>query len=560
MTPQPKNRMRPIHLLPLFPLLLVPQAGASPVSPGFQESVVQEMEWGEREVEHLLNRAGFGAGTEQVQRWAARSQAELIDHLMEPRVVADPFPYQIVERQRGALNDLSEDERRAEQQRIRRESRRQAGDFVMWWVDRMITDVDPLGERMTLFWHGHFTSSLQTVKQGHLMIQQNELLREHALGNFGTLLREVLKDPAMIRYLDNNSNRKGRPNENLAREVMELFSLGEGNYTEDDIKEAARALSGHTAGQDGKHRFVPRQHDFGEKTILGVTGKHDLDDLVNILLEQDACPRWIVQRLLTYFEGATPTLDRVETYARIFEENGMELRPTLRALFEDPAFYRPAIVGAKVLSPIDYLVGLNRRLESTAAPLVVSQGAATLGQKLFDPPNVKGWEGGFAWISTSTLMQRGNLAGMMLGVIDMSDLRSDEELDEMMESMDEASMDDEMQMDDAATPPQRARNEMAVIARAMSRFEYRPRLNLRARLTQADADTDVKVVDLMLHELLAIEVPAESAGPLVTWFQAEREAMEIPEKAVLRGRRRGVEDLLRRLAHKILSLPEAQLG
>jgi uncharacterized protein (DUF1800 family) len=550
--------MRHSHLIPL---LLAPLAMASSATAPQSSRTIQDeaIPWGEREVEHLWNRAGFGAATEQVQTWAGRSQAELIDHLMAPREIADPFPYEIIARRRDELKKLGADERRAEQQRIRKETRRQAGDFVMWWVDRMITDVDPLGERMTLFWHGHFTSSLTTVKQGHLMIQQNELLREHALGNYGVMLRGVLKDPAMIRYLDNNSNRKGRPNENLAREVMELFSLGEGNYSEDDIKDAARALSGHTAGQDGKHRFVPRQHDFGEKTILGVTGRHDLDDLVDILLEQDACSRWIAERLLTYFEGAAPSLDRIETYSRILEENGMEMRPTLRSLFQDPDFYRAEIVGAKVLSPIDYLVGVNRRLGSTTAPLLVSHGASTLGQKLFDPPNVKGWEGGFAWISTSTLMQRGNLAGMMLGVINMSDLRSDEELDEMMDSMDEESMDSEMEMDEEPAR-RRTRDEMSTIARAMSRFEYKPRLNLRARLSEAEAFTDARVVDVMLRELLAIEVPTESAEPLITWFQAEREALELPEEALLRRRKRGIEDLLRRLAHKILSLPEAQLG
>jgi hypothetical protein len=214
-------------------------------------------------------------------------------------------------------------------------------------------------------------------------------------------------------------------------------------------------------------------------------------------------------------------------------------------------------VGAKVLSPIDFLVGANRRLGAQPAPLIVTQGAGSLGQKLFDPPNVKGWEGGFAWISTATLMQRGNLAGMLLGVVDQSDLRNDDELEEMMAELGEDAMDMDME---SAAPARRNQGDVGTLARAMSRFEYRPRLNLRVRMQRASADTDAKVVAAMLDDLLAIEVPDETAPPLVDWFTAEREALGVPEDALLRGRTQGVEDLLRRLAHKVLSLPEAQLG
>src|SRR5258707_6523381 len=246
------------------------------------------------------------------------------------------------------------------------------------------------------------------------------------------MLAGMPKDPALLTYLDNQVNKKGNPNENLARELLELFSLGIGNYQEQDIKEIARALTGRGTDGHGLYSYNKGAHDDGDKTFLGQTGKFDGDDVVRIVLEQDACPRYVARRILTYFEGAEPTRERLDEYAAFLRAQKFELEPLLRKLFLDPAFYREEVLGARVQGPIEYMVGMARRLRLKPAPLVVAAGASLLGQRIFAPPNVKGWDEGEAWITTATLMQRGNLAGLLLGVVQIDDvIRADDvDLDE----------------------------------------------------------------------------------------------------------------------------------
>ena len=275
----------------------------------------------------------------------------------------------------------------------------------------MITG-SPLTERLVLFWHNHFTSSLRKVKWPQLMYRQNELFRQHAAGNFATLLRAVVIDPAMLVYLDGRANRVGKPNENFARELLELFTLGEGQgYTETDIREAARALTGWRLRQrDGTVKFISRRHDTGSKTFLNQRGRFREADIITILLEQPRLAEHITEKLWRAFVSYTIDQQTVRRLARTFRQSGYRMRPLLKGLFMSKAFRDPANRGTLIKSPVDLVVGAVRLLDlrmHNAKPLV--RFTKRLGQDLFDPPNVKGWSGGTSWITSSSLPARQQL-------------------------------------------------------------------------------------------------------------------------------------------------------
>jgi len=336
-----------------FVFLLGPSS-ALPLSPLAQEELtkaapIQKAErWTEREVEHLFNRAGFGANLGEIRRWKKRGRAELIDHLFDRPGPSSEFPVRNFRVDRGARAKAGPDERIELDRKVRREDRKQVHAFAEWWLDQMVLGRDPLRERMTLILHGWMVSSHDKVRQGDYLIRQNFLFRQHALGNYGDLLGHIVEDPAMLLYLDNTSNRKNKPNENLARELLELFSLGEGNYTEQDIKDAARALTGYTVRFDDFY-YVLRIHDRESKTVLGDDTVGDAIDLVRVILEQPACAEYVARRVISELEGVEPTTERTAHYAEILRSGDYEFEPMLRALFADPEFYRDAVVGTKVL-------------------------------------------------------------------------------------------------------------------------------------------------------------------------------------------------------------------
>lgn len=387
-----------------------------------------DVEWNAQRAEHLLNRASFGARPNEID-YVVRTGREAFVHELLTGLAPAGEPFFVdapVKPSRRELDALSEKDRRDALDRYRRDERELLFAYAGWWVEQMVDAKDPLREKMVLFWHGYFTSSMRDVKNGEAMIRQNELFRRYALGNFGDLLRAVLRDPAMLEYLDNNQNKKDKPNENLARELMELFTLGVGNYSEDDIKEAARALTGWRTQGGSEALYSPRQHDNGKKTILGRTGRFDGDDVVDILLAQPACPRWVAGKLLEYFEGRKPSEARLAEYANFLKQQKYELAPFLEKLLVDERFYADELVGERIAGPVEYMVGSVRRLGVEVQPALLWLAAGQLGQRLFDPPNVKGWEGGEAWISTSTLLARGNMAGMLLGVVKLEDVLKDD--------------------------------------------------------------------------------------------------------------------------------------
>ena len=286
--------------------------------------------------------------------------------------------------------------------------RDQGRQLKVWWYGEMLNTPSPFTEHMTLFWHGHFTSSLRKVKIPDMLYAQNALFRKHAVGNFATMLRAVARDPAMIVYLDTDSNTREAPNENFARELMELFTLGEGmGYTEQDVVDAARAFAGWRLSPHGGFQFGGRDRDIGQKTFLGRTGRFDGDDILDILLEQPRLAEHITEKLWREFVSPDPDPAEVRRLAAVFRDSGYELRPLLQALFESPAFRDPAVRGALVKSPVDVIVGTLRLVGyREEAPSGLRTVGASLGQDVFDPPNVKGWPGGLAWIDTSLLPDR----------------------------------------------------------------------------------------------------------------------------------------------------------
>jgi uncharacterized protein (DUF1800 family) len=272
----------------------------------------------------------------------------------------------------------------------------------------MATTQSPLTERMTLFWHNHFVSAQPKVRYAQLMYRQNVLLRREALGNFATLLHAVARDPAMLIYLDNAGSRREAPNENFAREVMELFTLGEGRYGENDVKESARAFTGWSLERESA-RFVYRRawHDDGVKTVLGRTGRLDGDDVLDLLLARPETAELIAAKLWHEFVSPQPDAAEIARWAVTLRDARYEVKPLLRAVLTSSAFWAEANRAALVKSPVDLIAGTLRThgiRPFELRPAVVA--CATLGQNLFSPPNVKGWPGGEAWIDATTILGR----------------------------------------------------------------------------------------------------------------------------------------------------------
>ena len=303
-------------------------------------------------------------------------------------------------------------------------------DLEGWWLHRMILTPHPLREKVTLFWHNHFATSIAKVRLPALMRDQNLLLRQHALGKFGPLVQAVSKDPAMLVWLDSNSNVRGKPNENYARELMELFCLGVGNYTEADVREAARAFTGWHTNVTTEGNFNPSTkpafvfqrslHDDGEKTVLGRTGKWDGGDVIRIVLDRPACARFIVRKLYRHFvsEAATPPDRLIEPLAERLRKSEYDVGDVLKVMLRSRHFYSVFAHRQRVKGPVEYTVGLLRGLEAKmpgeAVGLSLPAATQELGQTLFAPPSVKGWDGGQAWLNTATVLARHNLAWRLL--------------------------------------------------------------------------------------------------------------------------------------------------
>jgi uncharacterized protein (DUF1800 family) len=341
-----------------------------------------------RDAAHLLRRAGFGGTPDQIEALAQRDAMAAVDTLLHPTVAEADFtdyPDPV------ALFDVKTRNATAQN----------------WYLDRLLRTQHPLVEKMVLFWHGHFATSINKVPP-NLMVGQIDLFRSYALGNFRSLLLAVSKDPAMLVWLDNRYNVKAHPNENYAREVMELFALGLGNYTEDDIKNAARAFTGWTIDKNQAFLFKPAAHDDDEKTVLGRTGKFTGDDVVNIIVQQPAHSRFLARKLLEFFVYSDPEPELVEAVAQTYVLSGNDIAKTVGTILRSNVFYSQRAYRALPKSPIEFVIGLQRFMDVKAVPKDTIYWLQRMGQIPLAPPSVKGWDGGPTWINTATLLARFN--------------------------------------------------------------------------------------------------------------------------------------------------------
>jgi uncharacterized protein (DUF1800 family) len=402
---------------------------------------IAEDDWSYDRAAHLLERAGFGGTPAEVAALAAMTPEEAVAHLVdyeaipndhlpafEPSDIHDPglvdFPPS-----RPATTELAKAKGEALGVKVKpagnrplqpvvnkffywlRASMLETRRVAYWWADRMLNTERPLEEKMTLFWHGHFATSEDKVRDFRKMLRQNETFRRHATGDFRDLVVAVAQDPAMLYYLDAGVNVKGAPNENFAREIMELFTMGVGHYGERDIREAARAFTGWNA-DDLTFVVHAEQHDDGAKTVLGRTGDFDGVEVIDIIMSQPATADFIAAKLYRYLvrEEIDPELQ--QALGAILRDADYQLKPLLRTIFLSRDFYSPASMGTHIKSPVELAVSTYKKLGVTAIPGIpdLNEATAAMGQALFWPPTVAGWAQGRSWITPGLLLERGNFA------------------------------------------------------------------------------------------------------------------------------------------------------
>lgn len=344
--------------------------------------------WDHAAASHLLRRAGFAPSALEVaralERGPARTVAELVDG-------AEESPRHVELDEIGATLAVRDD----------------IAGLRGWWLLRMVHTRRPLHARMALFWHDWFATSNEKVGSAALMLQQLRTFERHALGRFGDLVRAVSQDPAMIVWLDGDENVRGRPNENYARELFELFTLGVGNYSETDVREAARAFTGWHQRQ-GRFHFVEGAHDAGEKTVLGTRGRLDGDDVIELALRQSACAARLARGLLAELLGPEPPEELVRTLGGRLRATDYDVADAVRTVLGGAELFDGRWYRARIKSPVEFAVGVVRSLEMGVPAQSLAQAVSEMGQRLFEPPSVKGWDGHRAWLNSATMMVRMN--------------------------------------------------------------------------------------------------------------------------------------------------------
>ncbi len=381
--------------------------------------------WNQETAAHLLNRAAFGGTPAEIEAARNKGMAAAVRDLVDVSTeAAHAPPPPLWARPRNIRAErlqikMAKDHGQNFQEKARGVRAMQGEnllDLRRWWFDRMMNGPAPLLEKMTLFWHGHFATSAQKVRDAYWMWLQNDTLRRNALGNFATLVKKISRDPAMMIYLDLQQSRKEHPNENWARELMELFTVGIGNYSEDDIRATARAFTGYRIDfTTQQFRFAPRQQDLGTTRFMGHTGPLNGDDVIDILIQQPACAQFIARKLWRFFVEDEPPQETVDLLADRFRRRNFEMRPVLREIFSSAEFYSERAMGMQIKSPVQFIVQASRLLQTQLpSPTVAQNAMRQMGQILFAPPNVKGWDGNRAWITASTLLFRYNFANYLI--------------------------------------------------------------------------------------------------------------------------------------------------
>ena len=344
--------------------------------------------WDRAAASRFLRRTGFAPTPAEVDEIVALGPAKAAE-----RTVRD-------EKETGRARELDE---LGEAIAIRTE--RESTPLAGWWLQRMVHTRRPFRERLLVFWHDHFATSHAKVRRAPLILAQLRTLESGGLGRFEDLLRAISRDPAMIVWLDGDENVKGRPNENYARELFELFALGVGEYTEVDVREAARAFTGWHR-RDGRFRFVKRNHDGGRKTVLGRSGAFDGDDVIRLVLAHPACATRLARKLLEEFVMSAPPADAIDAVANRLRETEYDLAATLETVFASELMHDPSHARSRILSPVEFVIGLVRALDLRGRAETLERWTSRMGQRLFEPPSVAGWPGHRAWLDSATLLAR----------------------------------------------------------------------------------------------------------------------------------------------------------
>ncbi len=564
-------------------------------------------DWNYDRAEHLLGRAGFSGTPEDIERLAAMTPGEAVRSLVYyddiPNDHLQPFEHSgfwdetlaHFPPSRPAATDLALARGASMGVRVKPESvnrhmqpvsdrffywlratQLETRRVAYWWAERMLDTNRPLQEKMALFWHGHFATAENKVRDYRKMLLQIETFQRHATGNFGDLAIAVAQDPAMLYYLDAGVNVKGAANENFAREVMELFTMGVGNYSEMDVREAARAFTGWNF-ENLDFVVHPALHDDEEKTFLGRTGNFDGVDVLEIILEQDVTAEYIAAKIYRFFvrEEVSPALQ--SKLGTILRDNNYELRPLLAAIFGSRDFYSAASYGAHIKGPVEHVITLLKHLGAEDVPGVpdFNQTTIALGQHLLNPPSVAGWAQGRSWITPALIQERGNVAFDFLfpNVIDFYDpnflTRSGdgivgERLRDGYAFSSAIALDDPGRMtafDLAATERDELFNTRVsgyrAWAQAMQKLIPTPRGAARVDLTRmildSGAETTAEAVDYLLARFLRMPASADVREALVAFLDAELGTPDIARA------RTYLEDPLRMVAHLIMSTPEYQI-
>jgi uncharacterized protein (DUF1800 family) len=372
--------------------------------------------WSPRLAAHLLRRAGFGGSPADVARMAKLSPGDAVESLIRfPSTLSMAVSPGQLDDESMALQrpaDLTPEQRMA----LAQTRRAQELANIEWWMSRMLGSPAPLQEKMTLFLHGHFATASGTKGiYGSDIVDQNNLLRAYALGNWRELTHAMVRDRAMLKWLDNARSVKAHPNENMARELMELFTLGIGHYSEQDVRESARAFTGYTFQRStGQFYLNAAQHDDGSKTFLGQTGNFNGDDIVEIIFKQPACAEWFAGKILGFFLYSDPEPELIGALAALIRKNDYNMAPVMSTLFRSQVFYSERAYRALVKSPVEFVIGSYQlygieQVEPSVVPML-----RRMGQLPFHPPSVKGWDGGSQWLNTQTLLARENFSSALV--------------------------------------------------------------------------------------------------------------------------------------------------
>jgi uncharacterized protein (DUF1800 family) len=597
---------RPLLIALLSSFCALTVAASARVPPGEDWagdlSAISASDWTAEQARHLVERAGFGATPEEVARLAAmtpeRAVSSLVDYdaidasgltpfeesgIWDPGM--DPFPPSRAEavrlaRERGELlgeRVLPPGTQRRLQPVVDKffysltanniETQR----LGLWWANRMLTTPRPLEEKLTLFWHGHFATGQNKVRDYRMMLQQNRMLRAHASGDLRGLLLGVLKDPGMLVYLDNGENIKSHPNENFGRELLELFTMGVGNYTERDVREAARAFTGWT-NDVLTYKFDATQHDFGDKAFLGRTGPLNGEDIIETILAQPVTGEFVAAKLYRFFVREEISNEVKADLGRSFRASGYQIKPLMRRILLSKDFYSPPSVATQIKSPVHLVVSTYKKMGLREVPTIPDFGRMTgsLGQTLFEPPNVAGWAGGRTWITPATLLQRGNLfrevmfpdvAGFRAPDRAMSatDTRVGERLAKGM-NITEATREGDAEsnkMVDRDEDYNTRYGGYAGYQLAFKRTKLIPRqpapIDVTAMIAAAGAETVDEAVDHLARRFLSVPLADRDRALLVSFLRDKLGSSTIRRSETL-------EPSLRELLYLMLSTPEYQVG